>query len=156
VAITQPFVPSLPVLALLMLALALLVVPFWRSATNLHGHVRAGAQVILEALARQSQVPSAPAAPPEVHRLVPGLGNAATLRLNEGAPSVGRSLKEIGLRGATGASVIAIDRGEQDVVYPSADEVLRGGDVLVLAGTDAAVAAARTLLVGEDAPRLST
>jgi CPA2 family monovalent cation:H+ antiporter-2 len=156
VAVTQPFVPSVPGIALLLLALVILVVPFWRSATNLHGHVRAGAQVILEALARQSQVSDEPSGIHEVKKLMPGLGNTATVQLTPRAPSVGKSLKEIGLRGATGATVIAIERGETDVVYPHADEVLQMGDVLVLTGTDAAVAAARELLSGpppEDAPR---
>ena len=46
--------PGIPVMAILLAGVALLVIPLWRSATNLEGHVRAGAQVILEALAAQS------------------------------------------------------------------------------------------------------
>jgi len=44
-AITQPFLPSFPSVALLLAGILLLIVPFWRSAANLEGHVRAGAQV---------------------------------------------------------------------------------------------------------------
>ncbi len=152
VAITQPFLSSAP--ALLLIGLLALVVPFWRSATNLHGHVRAGAQVLLEALARQSHAAAnhavpLPAAVPvdeEVKRLVPGMGEAITLRLDADAPGVGKTLKQLDLRGLTGASVIAIERGPNQVIHPSADEALRVGDCLVLAGTDDAIAAARGLL----------
>ena len=150
VAVTQPFVASLPGPALLLVGLLALVVPFWRSATSLDGHVRAGAQVLLEALARQTQaglVASPDAADQEVKRLVPGLGEATTLRLDDGAPSVGKTLKQLDLRGLTGASVIAIERLPDQVIHPSADEALRAGDRLVLAGTNDAIAAARALLL---------
>jgi CPA2 family monovalent cation:H+ antiporter-2 len=151
IAVTQPFLPGVPVFAVLMVALILLVVPFWRSATNLHGHVRAGAQVILEVLASRAQGPTGESAMMpavgDVKRLMPGLGEAATISLPINAPSVGRTLKAINLRGLTGATVIAIDRGPQDIVYPTADEVLRPGDVLVLTGSQESVNNARDLLL---------
>jgi CPA2 family monovalent cation:H+ antiporter-2 len=149
VAVTQPFVASVPGLALLLLGLMALVVPFWRSATSLDGHVRAGAQVLLEVLARQTQAENhkdSPAVSREMKRLVPGLGEATTLRLDSGAPSVGKTLKQLDLRGLTGASVIAIERAPDQVIHPTADEALRAGDRLVLAGTDDAIEAARGLL----------
>jgi K+/H+ antiporter YhaU regulatory subunit KhtT len=42
--------------------------------------------------------------------------------------------------------VIAIERDGAGIPYPGAREPLRAGDVLVLAGTDEAVSAARRLL----------
>jgi CPA2 family monovalent cation:H+ antiporter-2 len=149
VAVTQPFVASVPGLALLLIGLMALVVPFWRSATSLDGHVRAGAQVLLEVLARQTQVEDhgdSPAISREMKRLVPGLGETTTLRLGSDAPSVGKTLKQLDLRGLTGASVIAIERAPDQVIHPSADEALRAGDRLVLAGSDDAIEAARGLL----------
>ncbi len=147
-AVLQPFVAAVPMLGVLVGGLMLMVVPFWRSATSLDGHVRAGAQVLLEALARQTHTAAAVPAGDEVKRLVPGLGEAMTLRLDAGAPAIGRTLKELDLRGLTGASVIAIERPPHEVVHPTADEALRHHDCLVLAGTDEAIAAARTLLLG--------
>jgi CPA2 family monovalent cation:H+ antiporter-2 len=151
IAVTQPFVPGIPGVAVLMAALILLVVPFWRSATNLHGHVRAGAQVILEVLASRAQGPSGESAilpaVGDVKRLMPGLGEAATISLPADAPSVGQTLKALDLRGLTGATVIAIDRGPEDIVYPTADEVLRPGDLLVLTGSQESVNNARDLLL---------
>jgi CPA2 family monovalent cation:H+ antiporter-2 len=150
VAVTQPFVTSMPGLALLFLGVLALAVPFWRSTTSLDGHVRAGAQVLLEALARQSYSDRV-TAEMEVRRLVPGLGEATTLKLPRQAPSVGRTLKQLDLRGLTGASVIAIERGSSEimqVIHPSAEETLLEGDCLVLAGTDEAIVAARGVLAG--------
>ncbi len=150
VAVTQPFLPRFEGMAILLLSLALLAVALWRSATNLEGHVRAGAQVFLEALAAQSGLD--PAAAPSGHAGgetplgLPGLGNAQAIRLEQGSPAVGRTLRELDLRGLTGASVIAIDRRPADVVYPTAEETLRAGDTLVVTGAAAAVEAARELL----------
>ncbi len=146
VAIAQPFWPRLPWPAFLLVGLLALAVPLWRGATNLHGHVRAGAQVILEALANQSQA-AAPNGPADIDlkRLVPGMGNTAAVRLAPEHFGSGRTLRQTNLRGRTGASVIAIER-EGQPLFPSADEPLRPGDTIVLTGTEDAVDAARGLL----------
>jgi CPA2 family monovalent cation:H+ antiporter-2 len=152
VAVTQPFLPSIPSALVLLAALAVLVLPFWRSATNLHSHVRAGAQLLLEALARQSHVEGNGRGPSRetLARLVPGLGDASALHLSPDGPAVGKTLKELNLRSLTGASVIAIERGEGEVVFPTGDDVLRAGDALVLTGTDDAVRTALILLGGPE------
>jgi CPA2 family monovalent cation:H+ antiporter-2 len=144
VAVTQPFVPSSSGVLALAAGVLALALPFWRSATNLQGHVRAGAQVIVEALATQSQAPAANSAV-NVDTLLPGLGVTATLDLDGRSRHAGRTLKQIDLRGLTGASVIAIERAGA-MVHPTGDEALREGDTLVLIGTRDAVAAAQELL----------
>jgi len=149
-ALTQPFLPGALAAAALALAMALLGVAFWRSATNLQGHVRAGAQVILDALAAQSRGPAPPAGGnplDQVQQLLPGLGELAAVRLDAGSPATGKTLAELNLRGLTGATVLAITREQGGVVVPTATEVLRPGDVLALAGSHAAIAAAKSILV---------
>ena len=148
VALTQPFLPTtFPFAIVLVVGVALLGLPFWRSATNLEGHVRAGAQAILEALVAQSRS-GLPAASKldDLRTLLPGIGEPRALPVSNDAPCIGRSLKELNLRGLTGATVLAIERGAGEAVFPSADEVLRENDVLVLTGTHEAVAAACELL----------
>src|SRR3989441_614370 len=54
-ALTQPFLPGPSGALVLALVMVMLGVAFWRSATNLQGHVRAGAEVVLEVLAAQSR-----------------------------------------------------------------------------------------------------
>lgn len=150
VAVTQPFLPRFEGMAILLLALGLLAIALWRSADELQGHVRAGAQVFLEALAAQSGLDATGAPHADgghgVPTELPGLGNARAFRLGPESHVVGRTLRQLDLRGLTGATVIAIDREPADVVYPTADETLRPGDTLVVTGAVEAVEAAGELL----------
>jgi monovalent cation:H+ antiporter-2, CPA2 family len=157
-AVTQPFLHGYETAAALTLVLAALSVAFWRSATNLDGHVRAGAQAIVERLARQLQPATAGAGsagdgphgemPVDLDRLLPGLGTPVPVALDPSSPAVGRTLAGLNLRAVTGATVLTIVRGNAGVM-PTADEPLRAGDVLALAGTREALAAAVEILRGE-------
>jgi CPA2 family monovalent cation:H+ antiporter-2 len=156
VALLQPFYPSVPGVAVLMVLVLLLAYPLWRSAANLDGHARAGAQVILEALASQGH--SGPAVLPSgqgnesLLAMVPGLGHPSCLTIQQDSPALGQSLKQIGLRGRTGVTVIAIKRGESQVIFPEADNALRLGDCLVLTGTDESIEQARSMLSPPSGP----
>ncbi|KFA86761.1 cation:proton antiporter [Archangium violaceum] len=150
VALTQPFIPGFQGAAVLLVQLAVLAVGFWRSATNLQGHVRAGSQVIVSALAAQTHVPGNEEKHGErlktLHAILPGLGEPTPVRLEASSPAVGQSLAQLNLRGMTGATVLAIQRDDGEAVVPTAQEVLREGDVLALAGTHEAIDAARAVL----------
>jgi CPA2 family monovalent cation:H+ antiporter-2 len=139
-ALVQPFVSPWYGAAALGVVLAVLGVAFWRSAANLDEHARAGAQVVLEALA--SQAGGAPDLGP-VRTLLPGLGDLTPVTLDGDSPAVGKTLAELNLRGLTGATVIAITRGDEGVVWPTGHEKLRAGDVLALTGTEESIDAAR-------------
>jgi CPA2 family monovalent cation:H+ antiporter-2 len=150
-ALTQPFLPGASAAAVLAVLMAVLSVAFWRSATNLQGHVRAGAEVVLEALAAQSRPPGVPTGGDtleEVHRLLPGLGTLSAVRLEPGSAAVGETLAKLNLRGRTGATVLAMTRRDGAVLVPTATERLREGDVLALAGTREAIEGARATLQG--------
>jgi CPA2 family monovalent cation:H+ antiporter-2 len=154
VAITQPFLPGIEGAVALGSLLLALAVGFWRSAKNLQGHVRAGAQVIAEALGSQARSGArAPAqqAMAQVRELMPGLGEPQSLSLDGASPAVGRSLAELNLRGRTGATVLAIHRSEGDVLLPAANEVLCPGDLVALAGSEEALLAAKDVLTGQRA-----
>jgi monovalent cation:H+ antiporter-2, CPA2 family len=58
------------------------------------------------------------------------------LLVKDDAPVVGRSLSEIQLRNVTGASVLAVQRGEHLITNPPADFRLKSQDVLVLLGAE--------------------
>jgi len=148
VALTQPFLPTAYPFGLVLVAgVALLALPFWRSTRNLQGHVRAGTQVLLEALVSQSRSEvTAPRKLDELRTLLPGIGAPRALRIGPNAACVGQTLRQLDLRGLTGATVLAIERGTGESLVPAADERLRESDVLVLTGTEEAVAAASDLL----------
>ncbi|MBZ4331534.1 cation:proton antiporter [Corallococcus interemptor] len=150
-AITQPFLPGVPGAVILLVSLGVMGFAFWKSATNLQGHMRAGAQVIVEALAAQSHAKGDEDEPsPDVlhgvRQMLPGIGEPESVALGESSAAVGRTLAELNLRGMTGATVLAIRRGDAGVLVPTAQEVLRAGDILALAGTHEAIDAAKDVL----------
>ncbi len=155
---TQPFVPALrsPLVLSLMLGMLLIVlgIIFWRTAMDLHGHARAGAEIIVAALAHQmaaeptgSESPSAERRIERVREVLPGMGDPIPLRIMPGSPAVGRTLADVNMRSVTGATVLAIlrDRGEQ-VLMPSGSQVLRDGDLLAVIGSHDAVESAKALV----------
>ncbi len=149
IAITQPFIPRYILPVALLLIVVFLAIAFWRDATNLQGHTRAGAQAILDTLARQMQ--TLPVASQESHaapldELMAGLGSPTPIEIRSGNPYVGQSLAQINLRGLTGATVLAIRRGDHSVLVPAGHDRLEAGDVLAVAGTHDAVAAAKARL----------
>jgi CPA2 family monovalent cation:H+ antiporter-2 len=82
----------------------------------------------------------------QVEKTLPGLGTVTSVKLAKTDKAVGKTLAQVNLRGMTGASVIAIKRTDQDIATPSAHEKLQTGDVLVMTGSDSAIAAAREVL----------
>lgn len=147
IAVTQPVLGSTP-LVIWVLVLVVMAYAFWKSAANLEGHVRAGAQVIIEAVAREARkgrtTSGETAVDPAV--LLPGLGDPVTVQLSDTSFGVGKTLAQLNLRGVTGATVLALRRGGADAVLPVAHDVLRAGDVLAIAGTHESTEAARALL----------
>jgi CPA2 family monovalent cation:H+ antiporter-2 len=141
-AITQPFVPGGFVVVVAVLAVVVLAAR--RSLTDLDHHVRAGAELIVELLARQGAREEPLAG---VEAILPGL-EAVPIALVRGAPAIDRSLAELDLRARTGASVLAITHDGGGAVNPSPTAPLREGDVLALTGSSEALAAARELLLG--------
>ena len=151
-AITQPFLPPFRSAAVLILLLVVLAYSFWRSATNLAGHTRAAAQAIAETLARRTReerTSSGPRASDEMGELLRSLGSPAPVILADGSPMVGKTLAETRLRGLTGATILAIQRGEDTLLVPAGDQRLLAGDVLAVAGSHDVVEAATRLLRGE-------
>jgi CPA2 family monovalent cation:H+ antiporter-2 len=173
IALSQPFLPAHVAPAIFLSALAVAGIAFWRSATNLQGHTRAGAEVIVAALARQmagrGMEPETPVAhrrrasdavgaqalaeAPEqvrtlagIYDLIPGLGQPVSVEIGEEDYASGRSLAELDLRDRTEATVLVIVRPSGASILPVGAEVLRAGDLLALAGTADAVNKARVLL----------
>jgi CPA2 family monovalent cation:H+ antiporter-2 len=152
-AVLQAFVPELPAVVAFAVLAASLGLVVWHTAANLYGHTQAGAEVIALALAQHDRARGTDddlaRAMARVRDVLPGLGAPEPARLGAGSAAVGRTLRELDLRGATGATVLAITRPEGGALeprLPTGREVLEAGDVLALAGTGEAVAAARALL----------
>jgi len=149
VAITQPFLPPHQGALVLTLLTLVLLVALWRNAANLQGHARAGAQIIASALTHQ--MASTDGASDEatlledVNTVLPGLGEPVAIRVVPQSIAVGRSLGQLNLRGATGATVLAIRRGTRQIPTPLGREVIEAGDVIAVAGSHDALAVARAV-----------
>jgi CPA2 family monovalent cation:H+ antiporter-2 len=156
IAITQPFLRGYTAVVVLLVSILVLAVLFWRTAAGLHGHVRAAAQAVIEALAAQTgaRAPHEAGVDPmeRARSLFPGLGAPIRFELSPTSPAVGRSLAQLELRAATGATVMAIVRGNSGIAVPDAHDPLHAGDILAIAGTEEAIAAATALLGGQAEP----
>ncbi len=148
-AFLQPFLPRFPGAVLLLAALVLAGISFWRRAANLEGHVKAVSQVIVESLARQGGARDEmqdEEALRDVRKLFPGLGHFVPLRLKDDSYCVGKTTGEMNIGNLTGAKILVVVRGEGDSFLPTGKDVLKAGDVLTLAGTPGAVEEAREIL----------
>jgi CPA2 family monovalent cation:H+ antiporter-2 len=149
VAITEPFLPPYQGAFVLSVLMLLLLVALWKNASNLQGHARAGAQIIASALA--NQMASVDGASDEttlledVNAILPGLGEPVAIRVIPQSIAVGKSLAQLNLRGATGATVLAIRRGVEQIPTPLGREVIRANDVVAVAGAHDALAVARAI-----------
>jgi CPA2 family monovalent cation:H+ antiporter-2 len=151
IAVTQPFLPPFPGPIIMVILILVLAIALWRSTTNLQEHARAGAQAIVEVLARQlggKSVVTGMTTPDleQLHRLLPGLGAPQPIRIRPGTSAVDKTLAELNLRGLTGATVLAIIREHDGVLIPTGRETLQAGDLLAVAGTADAIVGAEKLL----------
>ena len=149
VAITQPFLPAHQGALVLSILTLLLLLALWRNASNLQGHARAGAQIIASALAHQMAstdgLSDETKLLEDVNAVLPGLGEPIAIRVVPKSIVVGRSLAELNLRGATGATVLAIKRGTTQIPTPLGREVIHANDVVAVAGAHDALAIARAI-----------
>ena len=165
-ALTQPFLPPFrgALACWARHSLSCYAVAAWRSAQNLEGHMRAGAELLVDAV--RSALPSEYATVEmEIPTLggrgaennfttakrtcFPALGAPTPFRIEAGQQSqAGRTLEELEVRGRTGATVLGLARAGVGIAAPGKDERLAVRDTLVLiVGTREAVDAAMMRLL---------
>jgi CPA2 family monovalent cation:H+ antiporter-2 len=158
-AVTEPFLPPFRGAVVLAAVLCFLAIAAWRSAQNLEGHVRAGSELLIEAVRStlppehatvEMQIPTLEGMADRfatATHMLPGIGMPTPFRMEREHYGVGKSLAELALRARTGATVLAITRGGLGIPAPSKTERLEADDTLVLVGTHEAVNAARRALI---------
>jgi len=139
-AIVQPFMAPVEGIGIIVVTLVLMIVVVTRSAREMQGQLRNATILIANALRG-----GAADAGGESYE-VPGIGMITPVPLRADSEGVGKRLSELDLHGNTGAVVVAIGRADSEVVVTAGDEILREGDILELAGSSHAVAAARRML----------
>jgi CPA2 family monovalent cation:H+ antiporter-2 len=143
-AVTQPFLQGWLGALLLALAVAAFAIALLRQTRSLEGEVRAGTQLLVAALQHpdDDQTPASS----ELDVFLAELGAPKPIRLSPTCAAVGQTLVGLDVRGATGATVLAIARDHGGAMVPTGREVLQADDTLVLAGTQESIAGARRLL----------
>ncbi|EUA08391.1 trkA-C domain protein [Mycobacterium kansasii 732] len=81
----------------------------------------------------------------ELTREVPGL-EAGQISVEPESPFVGRPLGDTRARTRTGASIVAIVRGDDVVASPGPAETLRARDVLIVIGTEEGIVGVRQIV----------
>jgi len=143
--LTLPFVPPFGVLGVIVAYLLVLGAAFWRTASNLDQHTRAGAELVVHVLAKQAHTGDTGMF--EVVRgMLPGLGTIVPLQVEAGSEAAGKTLGDLNLRGRTGANVVAISRGEQRDPAPTSETRIEAGDLVALTGSEQAIGLAAALL----------
>jgi monovalent cation:H+ antiporter-2, CPA2 family len=97
---------------------------------------------------RSATAPSGPVSIPKIH-----LDGAMTeaITLNADSPVVGKNLGELNLRGESGATVIAVVRGDGSTkISPGANYQLSEGDTVVLLGSSKKIARAVNIVQPQD------
>jgi CPA2 family monovalent cation:H+ antiporter-2 len=139
--LSSTILPSREILFFLVLILAVAAVLLRRTFIRLHSRAQAALHETFE------QAPE-PHQPTSVTQL-PALLREAQLRLatiSATSPAAGKLISELGLRTATGASIVGIERTGENIVNPGPDEELRVEDRVLLIGSTAQLTAAETLL----------
>lgn len=116
----------------------------WRGDDDMESGFRSQAERVARLLARQG-APS-PGADPERPSPIPGFDLVFGFAILPGSRAVGKTLIELNLRALSGATVVAIRRGDENVLLPTGREALQAGDVLGIAGTEDAIRKANSLL----------
>ena len=140
-AIVQPFMEPVEGIGIIVITIGLLIIVVGRSARQMQGQIRNATRLMRFAL-RGAQTGADGAQSYEV----PGIGMITPVSLHADSEGIGKRLAELDLHTNSGAVVVAIGRGDSEVVVPTGDEVLRPGDILELAGSSDAVAAARRMI----------
>ncbi len=113
---------AVPVLVLLLLLLLSML--YWQTLISLHERIYR----LLQSL-RGGEKPASLLA-----ELAAG-GSIGEVVVEEGSDACGRSIAELRIRELTGATVLAVVRGERTITNPSPEERLMAGDVLLVFGS---------------------
>jgi CPA2 family monovalent cation:H+ antiporter-2 len=140
--------PPLKVLVLLLIVVGLITGLLWRSFIKIY----ARAQVSLEQTFAQPSPPRHEPAP--MPAPLPGILRDAdldTVSVVAGSAAAGKLIRELGLRTATGASIVGIERNGASIINPGPDEELQTGDRVLILGNRGQLDAARALFENQGA-----
>ncbi|HEV7404520.1 MAG TPA: TrkA C-terminal domain-containing protein, partial [Chthoniobacteraceae bacterium] len=139
--LSSAILPSRKALLVALLFLLVAALLLWRSSIRLH----ARAQGALRETFAQPPVERHPEEQVKIRALL-RQAELYSLPISENSSAAGKLIGELQLRSQTGASIVGIERGEQNIINPGADEELRPGDHALLLGSAEQLEKARVLV----------
>lgn len=149
-AACAPYFPTGASLALFAVTVVVLLVLGWRRAVRLQSQLEYVVISSLEAQARTGTRAAVEEAVQQITKKHPWPVDFSEVVVPAGGGVVGRTLREINLRGETGATIVALERGGAEHYEVPPDLPLSPGDHLLLVGERAQLdaAEARLLAIG--------
>jgi CPA2 family monovalent cation:H+ antiporter-2 len=141
-AVLAPFMSLYDGLAVMMIVVTGLVIVIWRSSHMLYALMRESSGALVARLTHSGDLLTPALDSPDPM----DVGRVVWVRVPDGGRVLGMSLGDLNLHASTGATVVAIARDGRGVALPGGKEILRIGDMLALAGSTDALAAARELI----------
>ncbi len=146
--LSSSLLPAYRMLIVLMAGLGLITWRLQRLFVRVYSKAQFALQETFETKPAEHEAPRAPL-PAVLQRA--GLEHAP---VGPQSIAAGKLIRELGLRSITGASIVAIQRGAENIVNPGPDDEVKNGDELLLIGTTDQLNRAKGLLAEKqiDAP----
>jgi len=141
--LSSVLLPSLHVLIIMIVLLCAITAILWKFQIKLYARAQ---NLVIETFSGDSE-------PLYVEPLaaMPYLFREARLlsvQVGQNTHVAGQTVRQIGVRALTGATIIGIQRGEEMITNPPLDEIIRVGDKVLLLGLNAQLEKAKDLLEG--------
>jgi CPA2 family monovalent cation:H+ antiporter-2 len=137
--LSSAILPSRKALFVALLFLSVAALLLWRASIRLHARAQG-------ALRETFAQPPEPRHSEEPMRALLRQAEVHSLLISENSRAAGKLIGELRLRSETGASIVGIERGEQNIINPGPDEELRPGDHALLLGSAEQLERARALV----------
>ncbi|MEO8206050.1 MAG: cation:proton antiporter [Chthoniobacterales bacterium] len=137
--LSSPLLPTWNVFLFLGAILIVIVFLFRRAFVRLHAKAEGA---LLDTFSKAEE-------PVEVARVLPAIlkdVELLTAPVHNDSKVAGMRIKDLGIRTVSGASIVAIEREGRSIINPAADEVIAGGDQILLLGSQEQLAEAAEML----------
>ncbi len=140
--LSSALLPAGKELVVLLVVAGLIAGLLWRSFIKLYSK----AQVALQETFAHPPVPHHVHFDETQHTGMFYKANSEKIAINPGSPFALKPIRDLDMRAKTGATIVGIERGGENLVNPDPDEKLQIGDKVLVLGSTAQLAAARALL----------
>jgi CPA2 family monovalent cation:H+ antiporter-2 len=131
-SLIRPFTNSTITLIALMIMFLFTMTLLWRRASDVSKDFESGGQALISVFKRQTfDTHKKTKTAKEIQ--IPGLENIDSMPVTN-QNLIGKSLSQLSFRNVTGVTVVSIQRGENQILFPNQDETLQDGDILKIWG----------------------